>query len=130
MAKFTTYAEVLTAKSPLMQMHAAGVKKTLPGRPFGELLEETGGAYHIDLDMVPHMRERLQQLHELTGDKKLLAISKQRTVHVSFEHLRGTDPNARVSVGYRLMPEPGEPARLERMGPVDPRTTAIVDNDQ
>lgn len=130
MAIFTTHAEVLTAEHPLMQMYAAGFKKTPPGMQFRDILKQTRGAYEIDVDIPPRMQEDIRRVAALTSDSRLLAISKAGKVRTSLEHLRGIPPETRVTVGCSLTYEAGESERLGLVHPepFDPRTTFSSDD--
>ena len=132
MAKFTTHAVVITPDHPLMKAYHGGFLTTPPGRVFRELLEETGGAYAITLVIPPYTVERLRQVAELTSDRQLLEISRHPEIRISFELLRGTDPEARVSVGGKLTYEPGEAERLGLYDhrPPDPKTSFLVEYDE
>lgn len=130
MARFSTHAVVVTPEHPLMKAYQAGFKETPPGRVLRELLEDTGGAYEITLVIPPYTLERLRQVAELTSDQQLLEISRHPEIRISFEHLRGTDPEARIDVGGELTYEDGEAERLGLSHPPDPKTSFVVENDE
>jgi hypothetical protein len=130
MARFSTHAVVVTPDHPLMKAYQAGFKETPPGRVLRELLEDTRGAYEITLVIPPHTLERLRQVAELTSDRQLLEISRHPEIRISFEHLRGTDPEARIDVGGELAYEDGEAERLGLSHPPDPKTSFVVENDE
>ena len=49
MAKFSTYAEVLTPDHISWKAYIAGIRKSVPGVVFAEILKRTGGLYETNL---------------------------------------------------------------------------------
>ena len=125
MAKFTTFAEVLTPDHTMMRAYGAGITKKLPGEILGELLERSGGVYEMTVDLPPRFREKVRQVAELTSDSQLLAIANLSEIKIPLDHLRNLDPNTRIIVGAGIAYEPGESEALGlgESGPPDPKTT-------
>ena len=144
MATFRTYAEVLQPDHPMMKNYARAMKlrpsryrpaeinqalRAEPGVVLADLLRRTGGAYETTTKLTRKSRADIREIAELTSDDELLAVSGLPEVPVSLEHLRGTDPQTRIVVGYRLDVTPAEsPGLRRRMAlPADPRITLHFD---
>ncbi len=144
MATFRTYAEVLRPDHPLMKnktrttswapsrYRPAVVEEDMraePGVVLGDVLQQTGGTYETTTRLAPKFRDDIREIAELTSDDELLRIAELPEVPVSLEHLRHTDPQTRVLVGYRLDVTPAESPRLRRRLalPPDPRITLHFD---
>lgn len=127
MATFRVYAKVLTPEDQSMKAYAAGILRRHPGVTLHDLLKRSGGAYETKLYVPPLIRERLQQVGELTSDKHLLTVSELSEVPVSLEHLRDVDPQTRIMVRGELLYAPGESERLGLTGkvPPDPRRSIL-----
>lgn len=125
MAKFATFAEVLTPDHTMMRAYDAGITKKLPGEILGELLERSGGAYEMVVDLAPSFRARVRQVAELTSDSQLLAIAGRPQIIISLDHLRNLPLSTRIVVGAGISYEPGESEALGlgASGPPDPKTT-------
>lgn len=97
MARFYTFAEVLTEDHPMWPRVYAPMLDTL-GPPkrnrLQALLDSSGGRYEGKLHLVDAFRERARILGEATGDEELLRIAGQAECTMSLEHLRGTDLDA------------------------------------
>lgn len=128
MAKFTTYAEVLTPDHALMKAHKAGISK-LPGNLLGNVLAISGGAYEMTVEFPPRFREAIRQVAELTSDSQLLALADRAEVKVSLDHLRNLPLSTRIVVGAGISYEPGESEALGlgESGPPDPKTTILLE---
>lgn len=130
MARFTSYAEVLTPDHIQFKAYSAGIRKNPPGRLLADLLRKTGGAYEFQLDLPPAFRDDIRRVGELTTDQELLDIASQAKAPVSLEHLRHLDPQTtRIVFGHRLQytPEESERLGLKHEGPYDPRNTIYVE---
>jgi hypothetical protein len=95
MARFYTFAEVLTKDHPRwQQLHAPLLDRFGPPRGIRlrDFLDRSGGRYEKKLHLADTFRERARILGEATGDEELLEIAAQAEYTVSLEHLRGTDP--------------------------------------
>lgn len=115
MARFQAFVKLLTPDDPAMKMLAAGVHtKQQVGTTLGELLQRTGGVYEVTVKLGDGMRKDMRQAAQLTGDSELAAIAQNEEIQISFEHLRGLDPETRVIVRKALIWGPGEAARLGR----------------
>lgn len=125
MAYFTDYAEILTKEHTQYRAYVAGIKKTPPGRTLAALLEQTGGVYEYDLRIPEDFRERIRKVAELTSDADLLKIADRGRAKVSFEHLRGIDPQTVIVFGHRLTYTPQERKQLRLSEPptLDPKNT-------
>ena len=144
MATFRTYAEILQPGHPMMKNYARAMKsrpsryrpaeidqalRAEPGVVLADLLQRTGGVYETTTKLTPKARADIREIAELTSDDELLAVSGLPEVPVSLEHLRGTDPQTRIVVGYRLDVTPAEsPGLRRRMAlPPDPGITLHFD---
>jgi hypothetical protein len=96
---------------------------------FGDVLQQTVGAYETTTRLMPKFREDIREIAELTSDDELIGIADLPEVPVSLEHLRHVDPQTRILVGYRLDVSPAESPRLRRRLalPPDPRITLHFD---
>lgn len=100
MAIFRVYAKALEPDDPAMRIYEAGFS-TCPGPPgqvLADVLRRTGGVYATTTALPPHMRVQIRAVAELTSDTELLAIADLSEVPVSLEHLRGIDPQTRITV--------------------------------
>jgi len=131
MAKFTTYAEVLTPDHVTWKAYTAGIVKNPPGVPLKEILKRTGGVYENKLAFNDDFREQLRKVAELTGDSELMRLSQLDGVTISLEHLRPVDPETRIVNGYDLSYTTEESDRLGLTGnePSDPKNTIVVNVD-
>jgi hypothetical protein len=111
--------------------YATGVKKNPPGVPIKEILKRTGGVYENKLELPRRLREEIRAVARLTDDKELMHIAELPMVTVSFEHLRGVDPDTRINLGYWLeyTPEEMERLGLDRETPFDPKKSVAVSVD-
>lgn len=130
MAKFTTYAEVLTPEHVQMKAFVSGVKKNMPGITLHELLQWTNGVYEKPLQLSPRIRENLRKVGELTSDTELLRLARLDEVTIPFGHLRNMAPETRIVLGYRLMYEPGESERLGLKGDLNPDLRTTFSSDE
>jgi hypothetical protein len=131
MAKFVTYAEILTPDHIQWQAYKSGIKKNPPGVVLKDILERTGGTYEIRIDLSQATRDQVRRVAELTADEELLSVANQTAVTVSLDHLRDVDPQTRIVCGYRLdyTAEESERLGLNQKGAYDPRKTITVDLD-
>jgi hypothetical protein len=144
MATFRTYAEVLKPDHPMMKIHKATTAwrpsryrpaeieqaiRTEPGAVLADVLQQTGGAYETATRLTPKFREDIREIAELAVDDHLLRIAELPEVPISLEHLRHTDPQTRIVVGYQLDVTPAESPRLRsRLAlPPDPTITLHFD---
>lgn len=133
MAKFTTYAEIVTADSLATGLYRAGIKKAPPGLLLRDVLRHSGGAYEKKLRLSLRFREQVRDVARLTNDADLLRIADMDEVTVSLEHLRNADPETtRVSIGYRLdyTREESDRLGLGHEGPHDPSNTVLVEGNK
>ncbi len=132
MATLTTYAQVVTPDLTQYKMYQAGIKKSPPGIPLSELLEQTTGKFEFQVEMSPGLREDVLRVARLTADERLLHYASTPAVPVSLEHLRHLDPKTRVVVGIRLnyTMEESKQLGLKHEGPFDPQNTIFVDNSE
>jgi hypothetical protein len=132
MARFSTYAEVLTPDHLQWQAYKSGVKKNPPGQALADVLERAGGAYEFQMEIPQEFRDKLHAVGELTGDEKLIETAGLSAVPISLEHLRGVDPQTRIVFGYKLdyTPEESERLGLGRQGAPDPKNTIVVNLNQ
>jgi len=130
-ARFGTFAEIVTPESITSAAYAAGVTKNPPGVAIKEILKRTGGVYENQLELPKSLREEVRTAARLTGDTELMKIAGLPMVTVSFEHLRNVDPETRIYLGYWLeyTPEEMELLGLNRERPVDPRKAITVGLD-
>jgi hypothetical protein len=116
MAVFRAYAKVLEPSDPSMRIYEAGLR-LCPGQPglvLAEVLRETGGVYATTTPLLPHLRDDIREVAELTSDAELLAIAELTEVPVSLEHLRGLDSQTRIIIRSELHYEADEGARVSR----------------
>ena len=136
MARFYTFAEVLTPEHVQWEVHARGLGcGREPGLVLQEVLDRNGGRYETTLP-VPDgiLREQARICAEVSGDEEMARIAGLSEVTISLEHLRGLDPGTRIVCGYGLedftdaeyarIPKPrhdtpADPARIIE-GPFDP----------
>src|SRR6185312_6385513 len=110
MAIFRAYAKVLEPGDPSMRIYEAGFS-TCPGPPghvLADVLRRTGGVYETTTVLPPHMRAEIRAVAELTADTALLAIADLTEVPVSLEHLRGIDPQTRITIRTEFSVETAE----------------------
>ena len=131
MARFWTYAEILTPDHIQWQAYKSGIKKNPPGVVLKDILEQTGGVYEIKMDLSDDFRGHVRKVAQLTADDELLRIANSSAVPVSLEHLRHVDPQTRIVCGYELdyTPEESEQLGLNRTVSYDARKTITVDLD-
>jgi hypothetical protein len=131
MAKFTTYANIITPESLSVKLYDTGIRKTRPGLRLEDVLRGTGGVYEKKLALSRDLRERIKRVAVLTSDQELLRIADLREVTVSLEHLRSADPTTTlIEIGCRLDVTDEESKRLgiRHEGPYDSATSALIDN--
>lgn len=135
MAKFYTYAEVLTPDHFAMKAYAAGISKNPPGLLLRDVLRDTGGVYALTYDLPGPFREDMRKVAELTSDKELLSIADRGKVTVSLEHFHDANPETTwIVCGYGLDYTLEESNQLglgrkdKDPGSYDPRITVIIDN--
>ena len=78
MATFRAYAKVLEPDDPTMRIYQAGLP-ACPGPPgllLADVLRRTGGVYHTTTPLIPHLRDDIREVAELTSDAELLAIAE------------------------------------------------------
>jgi hypothetical protein len=123
MARFSTYAEVLTPDHIQWVVHARGLGcGREPGLVLQDVLDRSGGRYETTLPLADHLREQARICAEVSGDEDMARIAELPEVTISLEHLRGLDPGTRIVCGYELGDFTGtERGRLPRdEGPADP----------
>jgi hypothetical protein len=128
MARFFTYAEVLTAEHIQWKVHARGLGcGREPGLVLREVLDRNGGRYATTLPLAENVREQARICAQVSGDEEMARIASLPEVTISLEHLRGLDPGTRIVCGYGLDDfTDAERKRLPRdEGPVDP--AAIIE---
>ena len=116
MAVFRAYAKVLEPSDPSMRIYEAGLRMC-PGQPglvLADVLWRTGGVYETTTPLLPHFRDDIREVAELTSDAELLAIAERTEVPVSLEHLRDLDPQTRIVIISELHYEADEGARVSR----------------
>jgi len=107
----------------------AGITTCPPRLTLGDVLRRTGGVYETTLSLSQHLRDRIREVAELSGDEHLLRIAELEEVRISLEKFRGLDPQTRIIIGCRLDPTPQESARLPRdEQPPDPKKTLFSDD--
>src|SRR5450756_2016842 len=120
MAIFRAYAKVLEPTDPSVRLYEAGLWGGCGGRQPGwtlaELLERTGGVYETTAPLTPRLRADIREAAELTSDAGLLTVAELFEVPVPLEHLRGLDPQTRISVRAQLMYEGDEGLRMTHAG--------------
>jgi hypothetical protein len=131
MARFYTFAEILSADHVQWSAYVSGVKKNPPGVPISEVLERTGGLYENKMDMSGRFRDKLRTAGQLTGSEELLRIAELPTINISLEHLRDAPPNTRIVMGYGIeyTPEEGKRLGFKQGEDFDPTTTLDVETD-
>jgi hypothetical protein len=125
MARFYTYAEVLTPDHIQWEVHARGLGcGHEPGLVLQEVLDRTGGRYETTMPMSDDIREQARICAQVSGDEEMARIAGLSEVRISLEHLRGLDPGTRIVYGYGLGDfTDAERGRLPRdEGPADPAT--------
>jgi hypothetical protein len=125
MARFYTFAEVLTPDHIQWEVHARGLGcGREPGLVLQEVLDRNGGRYETTLPIGERIREQARICARVSGDEEMAQIASLSEVTISLEHLRGLDPGTRIVCGYGLGDftdaERGQLPRDE--GPVDPAT--------
>jgi hypothetical protein len=116
MAIFRAYAKVLEPDDPTMRIYEAGLR-ACPGPPglvLADVLRRNDGAYQMTTPLVPHLRDDIREVAELTSDPELLALADLTEVQVSLEHLRGLDPQTRIIIRVELRYEGDEGTRVSR----------------
>ena len=125
MARFYTYAEVLSPDHVQWEVHARGLGcGREPGLVLQEVLDRNGGRYETTLPVSDGIREQARICAQESGDEEMARIASLSGVTISLEHLRGLDPGTRIVCGYGLRDfTEAERGRLPRHeGPVDPAT--------
>jgi hypothetical protein len=125
MARFYSYAEVLTPDHIQWEVHARGLGCGHgPGLVLQEVLDRNGGRYETTMPMSDDIREQARSCAQVPGDREMARIASLSEVTISLEHLRGLDPGARIVCGYGLCDfTDAERGRLPGSGaPVDPAT--------
>jgi hypothetical protein len=114
MATFRAYAKVLEPDDPTMRIYEAGLRACPgePGMPLAEVLRRSGGVYQTTTPLIPHMRDDIREVAELTSDAELLKIAELTEVPVSLEHLRGLDPQTRIIIRSELSYEGDEASQV------------------
>jgi hypothetical protein len=124
-ARFYTYAEVLTPDHIQWEVHARGLGCGHgPGLVLQEVLDRNGGRYETTMPMSDGIREQARICAQGPGDEEIARIASLSEVTISLEHLRGLDPGTRIVCGYGLCDfTDAERDRLPRSeGPVGPAT--------
>jgi hypothetical protein len=134
MARFSTYAEVLTPEHVQWKMYTRGIGcGREPGLVLQDVLDRNAGRYETTMPMADNARERARICAEVSGDEEMARIASLSEVTISLEHLRGLDPSTRIVYGYSLGDyTPAERDRLPRregpaeiidgpFGPANPR---------
>ena len=99
-----------------VRIYEAGLR-ACPGQPglvLADVLRRTGGVYATTTPLLPHFRDDIREVAELTSDAELLAIADLAEVPVSLEHLRDIDPQTRIVIISELHYEADERARVSR----------------
>lgn len=125
MARFYTYAEVLTTDHLQWEVHARGLGCGHgPGLVLQEVLDRSGGRYEVTMPMSDGIREQARICAQVSGDEEIARIASLSEVTISLEHLRGLDPGTRIVCGYGLGDfTDAERGRLPRgEGSADPAT--------
>ena len=114
MATFRAYGKVLEPDDPTMRIYEAGLRTCPgePGMPLAEVLRRSGGVYQTTTPLIPHMRDDIREVAELTSDAELLVIAEMTEVPVSLEHLRGLDPQTRIIIRSELSYEGDEASQV------------------
>jgi hypothetical protein len=124
MARFSTYAEVLTPDHVVWRMYTRGIGcGREPGLILQDVLDRSAGRYQTTMPMTDNTREQARICAEVSGDEEMARIASLSEVTISLAHLRGLDPSTRIVCGYRLgdftaaerdrLPHP--PANLQRL---------------
>jgi hypothetical protein len=133
MARFYTYAEVLTPDHVQWEVHARGLGcGREPGLVLQDVVDHNGGRYQDTLPVPEQTREMARICAETSGDEEMARIAGLSEVTISLEHLRGLDPSTRIVCGFGIgdftdaerdqMPRregPDDRARIIK-GPFDP----------
>jgi hypothetical protein len=130
MARFTTFAEILTPDLLPWKAYQAGIVKNPPGQLLKDILDYTKGVYALKLDLREDVKDQMRKIANVSSDPELLRITRLAQVTVSLEHLRDLDPETtRIVCGYRfdVNPNESELAGLKDKGPYDPRNTMRFD---
>ena len=90
------------------------------------MLRRTGGVYATTTPLLPHFRDDIREVAELTSDAELLAIAELTEVPVSLEHLRDLDPQTRIVIRSELHYEADEGARVSRAGDRRPALATVM----
>jgi hypothetical protein len=116
MARFSTYAEVLTPDHPLTKL-ARRMWRTNrpPGVVLADVLRQTGGAYEVTTPLTETFRGYIREVAELTSDDELLPIAELSEAPVSLEGCRQLDPQTRIVMFCRLDVSPAETPRWRRI---------------
>jgi hypothetical protein len=145
MATFTTYAEILSPDHPMLKISEAAATwrpsryrpaaieqgmRADPGVVLRDVLQRTGGTCQTTTRLTPKFRADIREIAELASDDRLLRIAELPEVPVSLEHLRHTDPQTRIVVGYRLDVTPAESPRLRRRLALPPDPTIMLHFDE
>lgn len=103
MARFYTFAEVLTPEHIQWEVHARGLGcGREPGLVLHEVLDGNGGRYEITMPVGERIREQARICAQVSGDEEMARIASLSEVTISLEHLRGLDPGTRIVCGYGL----------------------------
>jgi hypothetical protein len=103
MARFSTYAEVLTPDHIQWKVHARGLGCGRgPGLVLQEVLYRNGGRYETTMPLRDEIREQARICAEVSGDQEMARIAGLSEVTISLEHLRGLDPDTRIVCGYKF----------------------------
>ena len=90
--RLTTHAEVLTPDHPIWQPYLDGHKETPPGRRLREVLDDTDGLYEVTLVLPDRFMTDVRD------------AARTGRIWISLEHLRGLDPDTRITYGCSLGP--------------------------
>lgn len=127
MARFYSYAEVLTEDHVAWHAHARGIGGcgNGPGVILREVLDHNGGRYENTLPFSPSFQEQLRLLGEVPANEELGRIAELTEVTISLEHLRGVDPGTRITCGYGLTDFTDDDQAIlpPHKGPADPGKT-------
>lgn len=103
MARFYTFAEVLTPEHISWMVHARGMGcGREPGLVLRAVLDRNGGRYETTLPVSDNIREQARICAQVSGDEEVARIAGLSEVTISLEHLRGLDPGTRIVCGYGL----------------------------
>ncbi|MGH3219433.1 MAG: hypothetical protein ACRDPY_12105 [Streptosporangiaceae bacterium] len=128
MAIFRASAKVLEPSDPSVRIYEAGLRPCpgQPGLPLSDVLRRTGGAYHTTTPLTPQLRDAIREVAQLTSDVDLLAIAQLTEVPVSLEHLRGLDPQTRITISVSLDYEADEGTRVRKAAERRPALATIL----